>query len=160
MINARSETAQELSAFRDALKYRRCLVPADGFYEWKRSANGKQPYCFEVRDCELLAFAGLWEGWKDHSGTWIKSCTILTTMPNAVTAAFHHRMPVILNPSDYDLWLDPALKETAVITEMLKPFDASAIRCYPVSSRINQVMYDDESCAAPVTVAEAQPGLF
>jgi putative SOS response-associated peptidase YedK len=160
MINARSETAHALLAFRDAMKYRRCLVPADGFCEWKRSANGKQPYCFEVRDGELFAFAGLWEGWKEPSGIWIKTCTILTTAPNAVTGAIHDRMPVILKPSDYDLWLDPGLKDTSAIAELLKPFDASSTRCYPVSSRINQVANDDELCAVPVEVADAQPRLF
>lgn len=150
MINARSETAHGLPAFRDAMKYRRCLVPADGFYEWARSENGKQPYCFEVSDGELFAFAGLWEGWKDPSGTWIKTCTILTTMPNAVTAAIHDRMPVILSPSDYDLWLDPGLKDAAAITELLKPFDAGAMRCYPVSSRVNNVQNDDAECTQRV----------
>lgn len=103
MINARSETAATLPAFRDAMNYRRCLVPADGFYEWKRLGNAKQPYCFEVNDRALFAFAGLWEGWKDPSGAWIKTCTILTTTPNPVTAAIHDRMPVILDESDYDL---------------------------------------------------------
>lgn len=85
------------------MNYRRCLVPADGFYEWKRLGNAKQPYCFEVNDRALFAFAGLWEGWKDPSGAWIKTCTILTTTPNPVTAAIHDRMPVILDESDYDL---------------------------------------------------------
>lgn len=160
MINARSETAHTLPAFRDAMKYRRCLVPADAFYEWKRSGTVKQPYCFEVRGGELFAFAGLWEGWKDPSSAWIKSCTILTTTPNAVTGAIHDRMPVILEPSDYDLWLDPGMKDTAAISDLLTPFDASAMRCYPISSRINQVAKDDESCAARVEVADAQTGLF
>lgn len=107
MINARSETAATKPAFRDALKSRRCLVPADGFYEWQRTGKTKQPFCFEVREGELFAFAGLWERWKDPSGTWIKSSSILTTTPNAVTSAVHVRMPVILDPSIYDLWLDP-----------------------------------------------------
>jgi putative SOS response-associated peptidase YedK len=107
MINARSETAATKPAFRDALKSRRCLVPADAFYEWVRTGKSKQPFCFEVRDGELFAFAGLWDRWKDASGTWVKSCSILTTTPNAVTATVHDRMPVILEPSSYDLWLDP-----------------------------------------------------
>ena len=107
MINARAETAATLPAFRDALQHRRCLIPADGFYEWRRSSTAKQPYCFEVRDGELFAFAGLWERWKDPSGQWIRSCSILTTTANAVTSAVHDRMPVILSRDDYDLWLDP-----------------------------------------------------
>jgi putative SOS response-associated peptidase YedK len=87
MINARSETAATLPVFRDALKSRRCLIPADGFYEWLRAGKTKQPYRFEVNDGELFAFTGLWERWKDPSGNWIKSCSILTTTPNAVTRA-------------------------------------------------------------------------
>ena len=86
MINARSETAASTPAFRDALKFRRCLIPADGFYEWQRTATGKQPFCFEVNGGELFAFAGLWDHWKDPSGHWVKSCSILTTTANAVTA--------------------------------------------------------------------------
>jgi putative SOS response-associated peptidase YedK len=86
MINARSETAATKPAFRDALKSRRCLIPADGFYEWMRMEKTKQPYCFEINNGELFAFAGLWERWKDPSGNWIKTCSILTTTPNAVTA--------------------------------------------------------------------------
>jgi len=106
-INAKSETAATKPAFRDPLKFRRCLIPADGFYEWKRTGSSKQPFCFEVNNGALFAFAGLWDGWKNSDGQWIKSCTILTTVPNSVTVAVHDRMPVILRPDDYDLWLDP-----------------------------------------------------
>jgi putative SOS response-associated peptidase YedK len=95
MINARSETASTKAAFRDPLKFRRCLIPADAFYEWKRNGGSKQPYCFEINDGELFAFAGLWDGWKNGEGQWVKSCSILTTSPNAVTSAIHDRMPVI-----------------------------------------------------------------
>ncbi len=109
MINARSETAATKPAFRDPMKSRRCLIPADGFYEWQRTGKAKQPYCFEVNDGELFAFAGLWDRWKDPSGQWIKSCSILTTTPNAVTSAVHDRMPVILDRDSYDLWLDPGM---------------------------------------------------
>jgi putative SOS response-associated peptidase YedK len=108
-INARSETAATKPAFRDALKSRRCLIPADGFYEWKRDGKTKQPYCFEVNDGELFAFAGLWDRWKDISGQWVKSCSILTTTPNAVTSVVHDRMPVILDRESYDMWLDPGM---------------------------------------------------
>jgi putative SOS response-associated peptidase YedK len=108
-INARSETAADKPAFRDPLKYRRCLIPADAFYEWKRNGTSKQPYCFEVNKGELFAFAGLWDGWKDSSGQWVKTCSILTTTPNAVTAAIHDRMPVILAPDTTGLGLIRAL---------------------------------------------------
>ncbi len=160
MINARSETAQTLPAFRDALKSRRCLIPADGFYEWKRDGKTKQPFCFEVGDGGLFAFAGLWERWRDPSGQWVKSCSILTTTPNAVTSAIHDRMPVILDPDSYDLWLDPGMTDVQVVSELLKPFDPSLMRCYPVSTRINHVANDDAECSQPVELAEAQNPLF
>ena len=148
MINARSETAATKPAFRDALKFRRCLIPADGFYEWQRTGKAKQPYCFEVNDGELFAFAGIWDRWKDPSGNWVKTCSILTTTPNAVTSAVHDRMPVILDPDSYDLWLDPGMKDVSAVSELLKPYDARLMRCYPVSTRVNHVANDDEECSA------------
>lgn len=160
MINARSETASTKPAFSEALKHRRCLIPADGFYEWKRTGTSKQPFCFEVNDGALFAFAGLWERWKDANETWLKTCTILTTTPNAVTAAVHDRMPVILDASDYDLWLDPGMKNVEEVSALLKPYDALQMRCYPVSNRINHVANDDEDCSRPVALAEEQRGLF
>jgi putative SOS response-associated peptidase YedK len=160
MINARSETASTKPAFRDALKSRRCLIPADGFYEWARTGKGKQPYCFEVNDGQLFAFAGLWDGWKDSSGQWVKTCSILTTTPNAVTSPVHDRMPVILDLDSYDLWLDPGMRDAAAASELLKPYDARLMRCYPVSTRINHVANDDEACSAPVELAQIQNQLF
>lgn len=159
MINARSETASTKPAFRDALKSRRCLIPADGFYEWMRTGKSKQPYCFEVNDGELFAFAGLWDRWKDASGNNLETCSILTTMPNAVTAPVHDRMPVILDPDGYDLWLDPGMNDVAAASELLKPYDARAMRCYPVSTRINNVANDDEECAKPVELSETHYAL-
>jgi putative SOS response-associated peptidase YedK len=156
MINARSETAGTKPAFRDALVSRRCLVPADGFYEWVRTAKAKQPYCFEVNDGKLFAFAGIWERWKDPSGQWIKSCSILTTTPNAVTSAVHDRMPVILDRADYDVWLDPGMKNIDALSEMLKPYDASAMRFYAVSNRVNHVANDDAECSTRIEL-EAPP---
>jgi putative SOS response-associated peptidase YedK len=149
-----------LPAFRDALKLRRCLIPADGFYEWQRKGTAKQPYCFEVASGELFAFAGIWDRWKDPGGNWIRTCSILTTTPNATVSSFHDRMPVILDPDSYDLWLDPGMTDTKVATEVLKPFDASLIRCYPVSNRVNQVANDDEECCRPVERTTPQPFLF
>jgi putative SOS response-associated peptidase YedK len=107
MINGRSETAATRPAFCDALKSRKCLIPADGFYEWQRIGKAKQPFCFEINGGELFAFAGIWDRWNDASGKTIETCSILTTTTNAVTAAVHDRMPVILDPDSYDLWLDP-----------------------------------------------------
>src|SRR5215471_14919624 len=160
MINARSETAAEKPAFRDPMKFRRCLVPADGFYEWWRTGSIKQPFCFEVNEGELFAFAGLWDGWKNAEGQWIKTCSILTTLPNAVTATVHDRMPVILNRERYDLWLDPGVQNIAGITELLKPYDARMMRAYPVSPRINHVANDDQECSRAVERSDIQSGLF
>jgi putative SOS response-associated peptidase YedK len=159
-INARSETAATKPAFRDPMRFRRCLIPADAFYEWAKTANGKQPYCFEVNDGELFAFAGLWDGWKEPSGTWVKTCSILTTIPNAVTSAVHDRMPVIIDPDAYDLWLDPGMQNLAAISELLRPYDARLMRCYPISSHVNHVANDDEECSRAVESAVMQNGLF
>jgi len=159
-INARSETASTKPAFRDSMKSRRCLIPADGFYEWPKTAKGKQPYCFEVNNGELFAFAGLWDGWKNKEGQWIRTCSILTTTPNAVTSAVHDRMPVILDPDSHDLWLDPGMQNVAAVSELLKPYDARLMRCYPVSTRVNNVANDDAACSAPVEPAQTQNPLF
>ena len=160
MINARSETASTKPAFRDALKSRRCLIPANGFYEWVRTGKAKQPFCFEVNEGTLFAFAGIWDRWKDPNGKTVETCSILTTTPNAVTSTVHDRMPVILDPDSYDLWLDPGMRDVIVVSEMLKPHDARQMRCYPVSTRINYVANDDESCSAPVELAQTQTLLF
>jgi putative SOS response-associated peptidase YedK len=129
MTNARSETAATKPAFRDALRSRRCLIPADGFYQRQRTGKTKQPYCFEVDDGQLFAFAGIWDRWKDASGNAVETCSILTTTPNAVTSPIHDRMPVILDPDTYDLWLDPGMKDACVASELLKPCDARLMRC-------------------------------
>jgi putative SOS response-associated peptidase YedK len=159
-INAKSETAVTKPAFRDPLKFRRCLIPADGFYEWAKTTRSKQPYCFEVNDGELFAFAGLWDGWKDSTGNWVKTCSILTTTPNALASTVHDRMPAILDRESYDLWLDPGMTNVQVISELLKPYDARLMRSYPISTRINHVGKDDEDCSRPVELVQAQNSLF
>ena len=108
----------------------------------------------------MFAFAGLWDRWKDPSGNWIKTCSILTTIPNAVTSTVHDRMPVILDPDSYDLWLDPSMRDVSVASELLRPCDARLMRCYPVSARINNAANDDEECSAPRELAETQDRLF
>jgi putative SOS response-associated peptidase YedK len=160
MINARAETAGSKPAFRESLKSRRCLIPADGFYEWKRDGKTKQPFCFEVNQGQLFAFAGLWDRWKDPGGNWIKTCSILTTTPNVVASGVHDRMPVILDPDGYDLWLDPGMKDVAAASDLLKPYDARLMRSYPVSTRINRVANDDAECSVPVELAQIQNRLF
>lgn len=148
-----------MPAFRDPMKSRRCLVPADGFYEWQRKGNKKQPFCFEVNDGELFAFAGIWDRWKEPTGQWIKSCSILTTTPNAVTSAVHDRMPAILDRDNYDFWLDPGMTDANVASEILKPYDARMMRSFPVSSRVNHVLNDDMECSTPVEI-QTQDTLF
>jgi len=143
-----------------AFKFRRCIIPADAFYEWKRAGKTKQPYCFEVNEGELFGFAGIWDRWKDPSGGWVKTCSILTTTPNTVTSAVHDRMPVILAPDCHDPWLDPGMHDVRAVSDMLKPYDAQLMRCYPVSSRVNHVANDDEGCSIPVERAEVQKRLF
>jgi putative SOS response-associated peptidase YedK len=144
------------SLFREPFRSQRCLIPADGFYEWKREGKAKQPFCFEVKDGELFAFAGLWDRWKDPRGEVIESCTILTTTPNALLANIHDRMPAILSPDHYDLWLDPAFRDVASVSEMLRPFDATLMKSYPVSTRVNQAENDDADCARPIDL-DASP---
>ncbi len=126
----------------------------------QKSGSTKQPYCFEVRKGELFAFAGVWDRWKEPSGKALETFSILTTTPNAVTAAVHDRMPVILDPDSYDLWLDPGMKDVRAAAELLKPYDARLMRCYPVSGRINHVANDDEACSTPVEPAQMQNRLF
>jgi putative SOS response-associated peptidase YedK len=160
MINARSETAGTKPAFRNAFKFRRCLIPADGFYEWRRVGKTKQPYCFEVNEGTLFAFAGLWDRWRDSSGKMVETCSILTTTPNVVTSAIHDRMPAILGPHSYDLWLDPGMKDVDAAADLLKPYDARLMRCYPVSARINHIANDDAECSRPVEIVDGQTQLF
>jgi putative SOS response-associated peptidase YedK len=131
MINARSETAVTKPAFCDAFKSRRCLIPADGFYEWAKTGKAKQPYCFEVNDGALFAFAGIFDRWKDPSGNWVKTYSILTTTPNAVTSPVHDRMPVILNPESYDLWLDPWMKDSCYGVRTVEALRSSADALLP-----------------------------
>jgi len=108
----------------------------------------------------LFAFAGLWDRWKDPSGNWVKTCSILTTTPNTVTSAVHDRMTVILDPDSYDLWLDPGMQDVAAASDLLKPFDSRLMRCYPISTRINHVANDDAECSKPVELAQIQNRLF
>jgi putative SOS response-associated peptidase YedK len=156
-INARAETVATTASFREPFKSQRCLIPADGFYEWQRNGRAKQPYCFEVNDGKLFAFAGLWDRWKNPQGNVVESCTILTTTPNSLLADIHDRMPVILVHDDYDLWLDPAFKNAASLSEMLGPYDPALMRRYPVSTRVNQVLNDDADCAKPLDSEPSPP---
>jgi putative SOS response-associated peptidase YedK len=148
MINARSETAPEKPSFRRAFRERRCLIPADGFYEWQRTNGAKQPYYIRMKEERPFAFAGLWESWRDGSGPEIRSCTILTTKPNALTAEIHDRMPVILPPGSYDAWLDPEA-ERDELYGLLAPYPEDEMEAYPVSRFVNSPQNNDPRCIEP-----------
>lgn len=147
MINARAETAPEKPAFRAAFRNRRCLIPADGFYEWQRAAGGpKQPFHIRRRDRRPFAFAGLWEDWNDGE---VISCTILTTDANEELKEVHHRMPVILDPEDYGRWLEPETDKED-LRALLQPYTAGGLEFYPVDRRVNKPSNDDPRCVEPV----------
>jgi len=151
-LNARSETVTTKPAFRDPILRKRCLIPADGFYEWRKMGSVKQPYCFEVGEGEVFAFAGLWDEWRSPDGEIIESCTVLTTGPNSLVADLHDRMPVIVPRDKYDLWLDPDVNDFEAIRDILKPYDANLMRRYPVSMKLNNSRIDDAESASPVTL--------
>ena len=149
MINARAETVAEKPSFRSAFKKRRCLILADGFYEWQKTYDGKQPYHIKMEDDSPFAFAGLWEVW-DKYGEEIRSGTIITTDANDLMNEIHHRMPVILHPEDYGLWLDPDFDEKEALTALLKPYPSDAMEAYPVSRRVNKPANNEPSVLEPV----------
>jgi putative SOS response-associated peptidase YedK len=149
-INAKAETAAERPMFRDAFRRRRCLVPADGFYEWRQEDKRKQPIYICMKDREPFAFAGLWEHWENQDGQAIESCTILTTEPNDLLKPIHNRMPVILDPKDYDLWLDPNIRDAGKVRRLLGPYPPEEMTAYPVSLRVNNPRNDDPECIEPL----------
>jgi putative SOS response-associated peptidase YedK len=160
-INAVSETAAEKPAFREPMRRRRCLIPADGFYEWKRlGSKSKQAYHIGLLDGGLFAFAGLWDRWKDASGAIIESCTILTTEANPLISDVHDRMPVILKPDDYELWLDPGITDPAQMGDLLAPFESRLMRKYPVGPQVNKAENDGPDCAEEVAPVTEQSLLF
>jgi putative SOS response-associated peptidase YedK len=150
MINARAETVATKPAFRESLRKRRCLIPADGFFEWRKNGKVKTPFCFTMADDSIFDFAGIWDSWRSPEGQTIKTCSIITTTPNALLIDIHDRMPVILPTDAHDLWLDPGFQKADAICGLLKPFDPNLMRRYEVSSRVNLVKNDDPACAEPV----------
>ncbi|MCL4830214.1 MAG: SOS response-associated peptidase [Caldilinea sp.] len=150
MINARAETVDEKPAFRAAFKRRRCIIPASGFYEWKKVNGGKRPYFITAADGEPLGLAGLWESWNGPNGEALESCTILTTDANETVVALHDRMPVILAPEDYDEWLgagkDSTPAELSQLKHLLRPFPADRMTLYPVSTYVNSPRNEGEAC--------------
>ncbi len=154
-INARAETVAEKPSFRAAFRQRRCLIPADGFYEWQATASGKQPWFIARRDGPPFAFAGLWETWTDPaSGERLNSATIIVTEANALVRPIHDRMPVILSPTDEARWLDPGLTRSEPLQALLTPCDPEPMIAYPVSRRVNTPSQDDAGLIAVEVVKE------
>ena len=149
-INARSETAAIKPVFRKPFRERRCLILADGFYEWKRAGSRKQPYHIKLRDGEPFAFAGLWDHWAPADGQPLETCTILTTTPNELVRPIHDRMPVILPPSAYGAWLDPKTSDVPTVQALLTPYPAEKMIAYPVSTRVNNPAHDTPECVLPL----------
>jgi putative SOS response-associated peptidase YedK len=157
LINAGAESAAEKPAFRSAFESKRCLVPADGYYEWKKEKGGqKQPYLARNSDGSPFAFAGLWERWQapEEEEEVIESCTILTTDANDLTQPIHDRMPVILKPQDYELWLDLQVKAPNLLKPLLRPYPSEEMIVQAVSAKVNKASYDAPDCVEAVTVKE------
>ncbi|MGA7802125.1 MAG: SOS response-associated peptidase [Gammaproteobacteria bacterium] len=143
MINARAESLAERPAYRAAFRQRRCLVPADGFYEWKGTGRGRQPYYIRLRDGRPFAIAGLWEHWRSTDGEVIESVTLVTTATNALLAPLHDRMPVLLAPETCAAWLAPQTQDPQRLAALLRPYPADAMAAHPVSLRVNNTPEDD-----------------
>lgn len=152
MINARAETVAQKPSFRSPIKRRRCLVVADGFYEWKKMAGGKQPYLIRMNDGSPFAFAGLWDRWVAPDDCEIDTCTIVTTQPNSVCQEIHDRMPVILPPEAYSIWLDPDIQNVDGVSSLLTSYQSTAMEFLPVSTHVNKPSNDDPACVQEITI--------
>ena len=163
MINARSETAATKPSFRSAFRKRRCLVLADGFYEWKQEGDQKQPYFISRRDGQPCTIAGLWERWTDKqaqpSETY-ETCTLLTGEANAWMSRLHHRMPVFIPPERRPLWLDPEVEDVATLESWLEPTDEDALQAWPVDRRVNRPAHDSPDCIQPMQESDDSGMLF
>ncbi len=160
MINARAESLAKKPAFRSALQRRRCLLPADGFYEWQGAGHTKQPYFIHFRDDRPFAFAGLWETWEGADHSVIESCTIITTSASELISPIHERMPVILPPDAYRIWLDPGVQRFEEIAGLLVSFSSKELEAYQVSTLVNNPARDDPLCVEPRADSPAQKNLF
>ena len=149
MINARAETVASKPAYRAAFRRRRCIIPASGFYEWKTTEYGKQPYNIHTDD-DFMAFAGLWEHWQGEGGISVESCTIIVTVANDKLRSIHDRMPVILDPVDYATWLDPEIQDPDLIKPILRSYPGDRMSFYPVSRKVGNPSFDDPECIKPV----------
>jgi putative SOS response-associated peptidase YedK len=150
LINAKAETIAEKPSFKQAFTKRRCLIPADGFYEWqKRGKAPSQPMYIRRRDGGLFAFAGLWEEWKAPEGQTVESCTIITVEPNELVSKIHHRMAAVLSPNDEAAWINPASKMDDLL-QMLRPYDSDLLEAIPVSRAVNSPAHESPQLIAPV----------
>ena len=152
MINARAETVHEKPSFRSAFRRRRCLIPANGFYEWKREegSNVKTPMYVTMKSGQPFAFAGLWEIWQSPEGGELPTCTIITTRPNIFMEDIHNRMPVILPVDGYELWLDPGEPDLEQLKTLLQPYPSEEMMAFPVSRVVNNPANDTEACIQPI----------
>jgi putative SOS response-associated peptidase YedK len=150
LINARSETVTEKLSFRQAIRYRRCLVLGSGFYEWKQAGKDKQPWLIRLKNGAPMVFAGLWETWKSAEGTVIESCTILTTASNRLVAPLHDRMAVILSPDEYRTWLERNTTDPTGLKKMFQPYPADLMEMFPVSPMVNNVRNESADLVVPV----------
>lgn len=160
ILNARIETAAERPSFREALAQRRCLVPATGFYEWRRQASGRAPYHLQVVGSPLFAMAGLWGRWPQANAEPRQAFVVLTTAPNELVASIHDRMPVIVDRAAWSTWLGPEPLTADELARLAEPIDAARMSMYPVSSRVNSIRWDDAQCIARVAAAPDQMPLF
>lgn len=152
MINARAETLAEKPSYRNSFRRKRCLILADGFYEWKQTegSKSKQPMYIYMKDHKPFAFAGLWDLWHAPDGSEVYSCTIITTEPNELLKSIHNRMPVILPPTAYPVWLDPKEQSPASLSQWLKPFPADEMAAHPVSRLVNSPQAESKECILPI----------
>lgn len=150
LINARSETVAEKPAFRHAIKYRRCIIPTSGFYEWSHTDKKKQPYYIRMAEQTPMCLAGLWESWKAPDGSELESFTILTTAANKLVAPIHNRMPVILHPDTFTLWLSHNMHDPDQLQPLFQPFPADQLQTFKVSDLVNNPRFDSPACIAQV----------
>jgi putative SOS response-associated peptidase YedK len=150
MINARSETAGTKPSFRSAFRKQRCLIATDGFFEWQTRDGTKQPFFIRLKDHRPFGFACLWEHWESPEGELVESCTILTTTANSVVRPIHDRMPVIVDPADYDRWLDPTIQKPELVQPLLCPYQAEKMTAYPVSPWVNSPRNNGPKCVEPL----------
>jgi len=151
-INAKAEGIETRPAFRQAFERRRCLVPVDSFYEWKKTDTGKQPYAIALADRGIMALAGLWENWKSSAGEWVRSFAIVTTEPNELCAQLHNRMPVVLAPEGWPTWLGEEPADDAQLKALLAPYPSDGMIAWPVSARVGSVKNNDPSLIEPIAV--------